>query len=310
MRRVISFLTALTLLGACQTPPRQAPATAVNADCLPYDLRMVLGQNPEGKLARQAMAISRCVNRGFTDPQGRKWTTDAQGRLLIPRPLDQTWITWPTEATRFVDMALAFWLFEQAHHFLAVRQMISTLLHPAISAQMKPHFCSWWERVRGEGGTWDKMMSALPLAGFRTENHLVAASPRHGFLLRLPREYDVVSKPLDGDTTLYVVTAPGGPKNLFLLLVSTRPELAVNELLELPAGTKWTARDGDRETTHTARIQGNTWTRRDEKVFGQTHVWLASGSLRSRIHDLPSMMESFSMVDPCPATEPPQPVEP
>ncbi|MBU1244857.1 hypothetical protein KKD52_06955 [Myxococcota bacterium] len=307
MSRTFHLLALLALLGACQTPPGKGPAPATNTDCQPHDLRIQLGQTSDGKLARQAMAISRCNGRTFSDSRGRRWTTDAQGRVIIPRPLDQTWITWPDEPTRFIDMALAFWLFEQGHHFLAVRQMISNMLHPGIAPQMKPHFCSWWERARSEGGTWEKMMSALPLAGYRTEKHLVAASPRHGFLLRLPPRFEVESKALDGDTTLYVLTAPGGKKNLFLLLVSAKPVIAVNELLELPAGTRWTTgRDG----TGTAEIQGNAWVRRDEKIFGQTHVWLASGSMRSRIQDLPAMMESFSMVDPCPATEAPQPVEP
>jgi len=307
MRWLSVGLTILTLCGACQTTPGHKPVMGAGEDCLPYDLRMVLGQTSGGKLAQQAMAVSRCTNRTFSDPQGRKWTTDAQGRVVIPRPLDQTWITWPAEATRFVDMALAFWLFEQGHHFMAVRQMVSNMLHPVISPHMKPHFCSWWERLRAEGGTWEKMMSALPLAGYRTENQLVAASPRYGFLLRLQKGFEVETKALDGDTTVYVLTAPGGRRNLFLLLVSSRKDLAVNELLELPAGTKWLPGSNG---SLTAEIDGNAWVRRDEIVFGKTQVWLASGNLRNRIDELPSMMESFSMVDPCPATEAPQPVEP
>jgi hypothetical protein len=167
---------------------------------------------------------------------------------------------------------------------------------------MKPHFCSWWERARNEGGTWDKMMSALPVTGYRTPTELVVASPRHGFLLRLPSGFEVETKALDGDTTLFVLRASGSRKDLFLLLASSRPELAVNELLGLPAQTRWTV---GRDATRTAELQGDAWVRRDEVVFGQTQVWLASGALRSRIHEIPRMMESFSMVDPCPATEAP-----
>jgi len=309
MNRVSLLLLAFgTLLAACQGRPRKAPTPASHLECLPHDLRMVLGQSPDGRLVRQAMAISRCAGRTFTDPQGRRWSTDAQGRVVIPRPLDETWITWPTEATRHLDMALAFWLFEAGHHFLAVRQMISNLLHPAITPQMKPHFCTWWERARAEGGTWEKMMSALPLAAWRAGSHLVAASPRHGFLLRLPSEFGVETRPLDGDTSLFFVTGPGGRGDLLLLLASAKAPIPVEELLALPAGTRWTP--GKEPGTRTATIRGATWSRRDEQVFGQTHAWLATGAMRGRLAGLPTLMESFSMVDPCPPAETPEPVEP
>jgi len=303
-----ALLMIAVLLAACQGRPRKVSAPPTQPECLPHDLRMVLGQGTGGLLVQQAMAISRCADRTFTDPQGRTWSTGAQGHVVIPRPLDEAWITWPTESTRYLDMALAFWLAEQGHHFLAVRQMISNLLHSAIAPLMRPHFCSWWGRARAEGGTWEKMMTALPLVAYRTEGHLVAASPRHGFLLRLPAGFGVQTRPLDGDTSLFVVTGPGGGAEVLLLLASEKESIPVESLLALPSDVRWTA--GKEVGTRTAQLRGVAWIRRDEQVFGQTHVWLATGELRGQLAALPTLIESFSMVDPCPAAEPSEPVEP
>jgi hypothetical protein len=306
--RALSILMTVALLAACQGRPRKASAPPTQPECLPHDMRLVLGQGPDGRLVQQAAAISRCAGRTFTDPQGRQWTTDDKGHVAIPRPLDEAWITWPTEPTRFIDMALAFWLAEQGHHFLAVRQMISNLLHSGILQLMRPHFCSWWGRARAEGGTWEKMMAALPLVACRTGEHLVAASPRHGFLMRLPAAYGVQTKPLDGDTSLFVVTGAGGGADVLLLLASEKESIPVETLLALPADVQWIG--GKDAGTRTARLRGVTWSRRDEQVFGQTQVWLATGGMRDRLDELPTRIESFSMVDPCPATETPEPVEP
>ncbi len=306
--RSLPILVSIGLLAACQGRPRKASAPPPQPECLPHDLRLVLGQGSDGRLVQQAMAISRCPGRTFSDPQGRRWTTDDMGHVSIPRPLDEAWITWPTEPTRFLDMALAFWLAEQGHHFLAVRQMISNLVHPGVGPQMRPHFCSWWGRVRAEGGSWEKMMAALPLVAYRTEGDLVAASPRHGFLMRLPASFGVQTRPLDGDTSLFVVTGPGGGAEVLLMLSSDKESIPVETLLALPADVPWTA--GKDPGTRMARLRGVTWSRRDEQVFGQTQVWLATGGMRGRLEELPGRIESFSMVDPCPASESPEPVEP
>ncbi len=270
--------------------------------CSSVELRWSIGQKAGQRPHKSMTAQSPCRGRVFSDASGRTWKTDAQGYIGISR-LQEEWVTWPTPSTRMLDAFVASWLFEHGYHYLAARQWVSLLLESPAEAVL-PHFCGWWDALRREGGNWERMMAMLPLAAFRNGSQLVAASPRHGFLLRLPGDWNVREKSLDAATSLWVITRPHDDQNPLLVIVSSVSAPAVETILGLPDSIHW--HPAERNGWRAALIEGKTWMRRDEEAFGHHHVWLAAPAMHPALDRFDSM-ESFSMVDPCAAPAEPSP---
>jgi len=262
--------------------------------CSSVELRWSLTQNASARPSAAISAISPCQSRAFTDASGRTWKTDSQGRIELAK-LPEEWVTWPSVSSRMLDAFVAFWLFGHGYHYLAARQWVSLLLEIP-SSPILQHFCSWWEPLRREGAQWERMMRSLPLAAMRGPRYLTAASPRHGFLLRLPADWNIREKPLDENTSLWVITRPKDEQNPLLIVISAASQPSLETILGLVPDISWHAgSDGSR----VAAIEGKTWLRRDESAFGHQHVWMAASGMRSELKRFESM-ESFSMVDPCP----------
>ncbi len=292
----------LTFLCACRTPAAPPKKHSSN-ECIPRELRTFLSQSEGGKLLQQPAAVSTCRNRCFLDPRGRNWHTDAEGRVLIPQPLDAGWITPPAADAGTLDIAIAFWLFGQGHHFLGVKQLLSVMLQPELSRMAHQLFCEWWGRVEQEGGTWPKMMDALPLIAAQVGNSRLAASPKWGFSLELPESFDADARSVDADTTLFLFWPEKDRKNALFLLVSTNMELSVNEALRLSDKTEW-QQVGDH--LFTAVIEKTEWIRQDTIRGEHKWVWMAPKEHRNRLDTLAKGTQAFSMPNPCAVPDVPE----
>lgn len=269
--------------------------------CTSVELRWSLTDTSPRGPEKQLTAISPCHNRSFSDRSGRIWKTDAQGHIYITK-LPEEWILWPTPSSSMLDAFVAHWLFDHGHHYLAARQWLSLLLMVP-SDPILPHFCVWWEVLRQDGAQWERMMKMLPLVAMHNERTLIAASPRHGFLLRLPASVRVRENSLDASTSLWVITQPNDEQNPLLLLISSEKPLSVEDVLGLPRNIAWNLESDGRKT---ATIEGKTWVRRDESAFGHHHIWITTSSMRSKL-DWFDTLESFSFIDPCSSTAEPLP---
>ena len=252
--------------------------------CTSVELRWSLTDTSSRSPEKKLTAISPCHNRSFSDSLGRIWKTDAQGHIYMTK-LPEEWILWPTPSSRMLDAFIAHWLFDHGHHYLAARQWLSLLLMLPSDAIL-PH-----------------LMKMLPLVAMHNEHTLIAASPRHGFLLRLPAGVRVREKSLDASTSLWVITQPNDEQNPLLLLISSEKPLSVEDVLGLPRNIAWNLESDGRKT---ATIEGKTWVRRDESAFGHHHIWITPSSMRSKL-DWLDTMESFSFIDPCSSTAEPLP---